>query len=233
MNINKINLMTQNHNQKEYKNNSKKANTQDIPNQNGDSISFKGKEPSWLTKFLADVYGKKILNSDKVRKFSENIVKMDRGNASRHFQTVVALVTSSAYVMGSLRNKDFDKKNGRTLAINQTLGFVVPTIAAYTVDSAMNNFNKQLEYAKSPELEKQLAAKKITGKELEEVLLHNSKQLKGVRTFMSIVTFTLVYRYLAPVAITPAANKIGNWVNKKIDQKQETKAQKELKTVIA
>lgn len=231
MKINPISLMPQN----QYKNNIKKENGQDISSINNNSVSFKSNEAGWLTKFLAKTYGKFMINSDGVRKFSEKMVKMDRGNASRHFQTVGALVTSSAYVMGSLRNKDFDKKNGRTLAINQTLGFVVPTIAAYTVDSAMGNFNKQLEYAKShvleESLEKTLAGKLMKSEQIAEILKHNSNQLKGVRTFMSIVTFTLVYRYLAPVLITPAANKIGNWVNDKIEKKQAAKEAEQTKDV--
>ena len=59
--------------------------------------------------------------------------------------------------------------------------------------------------------------------EMEKILKRNSNQLKGVRTFMTIVTFTLIYRYLAPVLITPVANKIGNWLNAKIDAKQAEK----------
>jgi len=57
------------------------------------------------------------------------------------------------------------------------------------------------------------------GSKTETVRDSATKQIKGVRTLAGIATFTMLYRYLAPVAITPAANKIGEKINKKKKQK--------------
>ena len=41
------------------------------------------------------------------------------------------------------------------------------------------------------------------------------KKLKAVRPLASLLTFTLIYRYITPVLITPLANKLGNKINSK------------------
>ena len=53
---------------------------------------------------------------------------------------------------------------------------------------------------------------------------------KGVKTLASIATFVFLYRYLAPVAITKPANRIGEYVGKKVDEKKQRKAQESIKT---
>ena len=190
--------------------------------------SFKGKEPSAIAKLLAKTYGEFILNNKGVRKFCEWLSKLDKNDASRHFQGVGAFVTSAAYMMGSLKNKDIEKKNGRTLAINQCLGFIVPTVAAYTVDAGLRGINKSLEYAYSGQNEKKIALAKMSKKDSADALKTLNSRLKGFRTLIGIITFTTIYRYAAPVLITPVANKIGNWVNGKIDAKQAQKEQEKL-----
>ena len=189
------------------------------------NISFqKGeKEVGWLTKILAKTYGKFMLNNNPARNLSKKLTEIDKKDASRHFQVVGSLVTSSAYMAATLKNKDIEKKNGRTLAINQGLGFIIPTIAAYTVDSLLGSFNKTLEYAYSGKVRKRIAEAKITQKEADIANEQLSRRLKGFRALMPIVTFTMIYRYIVPVAITPLANKMGNWLNAKLDKKEETK----------
>ena len=103
-----------------------------------------------------------MLNNGKSRKVAEFLNNMDKNDASRHFQVVGSLVTSSAYMAATLKNKDIEKKNGRTLAINQGLGFVIPTIAAYATDSLLRGFNKTLEYGYSGIVRDKQAALKLT-----------------------------------------------------------------------
>lgn len=188
-------------------------------------INFKksGKDASKLTELIANTYGKFILNNKALRKFSKWLANADKNDATRHFQVAGSLVTSSAYMMATLKNKDIEKKNGRTLAINQGLGFIVPTVAGYTVDTLLRGFNKILEYAYSGSNEKKIALGNMTKEESNAALATLSKRLRGFRTCMSIITFTMIYRYLAPVAITPAANKLGNWLNDWIDKKEGNK----------
>ena len=186
--------------------------------------NFKGSnEAGWLTKMLAKTYGKFMLNNSTARKFSKKLTDIDKKDASRHFQVVGSAVTSSAYMVSTLKSKDIEKKNGRTLAINQGLGFIIPTIAAYTVDSLLGGFNKTLEYAYSGKVRKKISEAKMTQKEADIAMEQLSRRLKGFRALMPIVTFTMIYRYIVPVAITPLANKMGNWLNAKLDKEENTK----------
>ena len=172
---------------------------------------------------LANTYGKFMLNNGKSRKVAEFLNNMDKNDASRHFQVVGSLVTSSAYMAATLKNKDIEKKNGRTLAINQGLGFVIPTIAAYATDSLLRGFNKTLEYGYSGIVRDKQAALKLTEEQAAVANERLSRTLKGFRALMPIVTFTMIYRYIVPVAITPLANNIGNWLNAKLDKEDADK----------
>ena len=136
---------------------------------------------------------------------------MDKGDVTRHFQVLGSLITSSAYMHSTLKNKEMDRDNARTLAVNQGLNFLLPTVAAYTVDLAIRQINKQLEYKYSAIQEAKNTA--LTGEAKKEAEKLLGKKLKGFRTLIGIVTFTLIYRFVAPVAITPIANAIGRWIN--------------------
>ena len=228
MNINAINTMPKYMNNKNVRNNQTQTSQ---PLTTGDTVSFKGKKPGKVTEFFAEHYGKRVLNSKGVRNFCKKMAKWDPKNASSHFQVLGSLVTSSAYMKATLDNPNFDKKNANTLAINQGLGFVIPTIAAYTTDAMMRDFNKTLEYAYSAKQEKNFALGTFADEAAKEAAKKKlSNRLKGFRAFIGIVTFTTIYRYISPVAITPIANMIGNKINENNDKHDaESKAKTELK----
>ena len=187
--------------------------------QDSQNPSFKAaKGPGKVSRFFADYYGKYILNSDAMRKVSEFFANLDKkGDVTRHFQTFGSLITSSAYMHSTLKNKEFDKDNARTLAVNQGLSFLLPTIAAYTVDLAIREINKQCEYAYSAAQEKKIKAAQLTPEAKQLAMEKLGRQLKGFRTLIGIITFTTIYRYVAPVLITPVANWIGSKINAKKD----------------
>ena len=108
-------------------------------------ITFKGKEAGKITEFFAKTYGKYILNSEQVHKFCETCSKIDKKDASRHFQVIGSAVTSFAYMNSTMKSKDIEKKDARTLATNQFLGFIIPSGAAYGANASMTKFNKCLE----------------------------------------------------------------------------------------
>lgn len=170
-------------------------------------------------------YGKYILKSDKVRSFSEWLYSKDSSNATKHFAVVGAFVTSAAYAYNTLKNNKLEKKNSTTLAINQALGWVVPTLLGYLIDSGIAEHTKEIEYNFAAKITKAMKMSALDSKEYNEALERTVKQIKGVRTIAGIVTFTLLYRYLAPVFIAPVANKLGEWVGKKSDKKLADKQQ--------
>ncbi len=180
------------------------------------NISSRGK----ITDFTAKAYGKHIANSNKLRNFCEKLATKDIGDVSTHLQVLGSAITSTAYMRSTMNNKNFDKDNARTLAVNQALCFAVPTIGAYVVDNGIKDIKKNMEYNYAAKLEKMLI--NATKEEKAELLAKKGAKLKGVRTLIGILTTTMLYRYITPVAVTPLANKIGNKMNekKKVQQAQ-------------
>ena len=185
-------------------------------------VSFKGKvpkKPSWFTKKMAKWYGKPLIESDKMAKASEKLGKWS-DKTTQHMATLGSLITSSVYVQRTLSNKDMDSDRKKTLAVNQALCFFVPTAASYSVDSLINNWVKNKGY-RFTGLQKHLIAKaKAEGKDVSAMTESLGNRIKGVRILATLATFTLIYRFLTPVLITPIANKIGDKLNEKSQAKK-------------
>ena len=202
------------------------ANSQDVTNKTAEenNVSFKGKgvpkKTNWFTKKMAEWYGKPLIESEKAAKLSEKLANMP-GDVTQHMATLGSLITSSVYVQRTLSNKDMDPDRKKTLAVNQALCFVVPTIAAYTVDNMIKNKVKKIEYRYSGLKEHEAAIARINGKDAKAITDSLGKKLKGVRILAGLATFTLIYRYITPVAITPIANTIGDKLNARAKAKKE------------
>ena len=65
---------------------------------------------------------------------------------------------------------------------------------------------------------------KSEGKDVSAMEKSLGNRIKGVRILASLATFTLIYRYITPVLITPIANKIGDKLNAKSKEKHAEKA---------
>ena len=192
------------------------------------NISFKGneKDPSWLTKFLAKKYGKPLLESEKMRKFSKWLTTIP-GDVSEHMVVLGSLIQSSVYINRTLSNKELDEDRKKTLAVNQFFCFLIPTIVGYVVNGALNNRIKKIGYRYTGKMKQTIAdlyaagdAKSVAqAKELSKNL---GKNIKGVGTLARLASFTLIYRYLTPVAVTPLANKLGDkYFSKKPEEQQK------------
>ena len=196
--------------------------------ENNKEVSFKGKvpkpkKPNWFTKLMAKWYGKPLIESERMAKASEKLGKWS-DKTTQHMATLGSLITSSVYVQRTLSNKDMDTDRKKTLAVNQALCFFVPTAAAYSVDSLINNWVKNKGY-RFTGLQKHLIAKaKAEGKDVSSMTESLGNRIKGVRILATLATFTLIYRFLTPVLITPIANKIGDKLNEKAKANKAEKA---------
>ena len=207
---------------------------QDVEGNN--APAFKGapsKNPSWIkkqfkkltdiiAKFMGELYGKRLIESEGMARASAKLSDVP-GGLTQAMSTFGSLITSSVYVQRTLSNKDLDKEKRTTLAVNQGLCFIVPTIAAYIVDKLINEKVKKFEYRLSGIKQHDAAEALLKGnKELSEKILGGlNKNIKGVRILASLSVFTLIYRYATPVLITPIANKIGDWLNLKLKERKE------------
>lgn len=190
------------------------------------SVSFKGKKPSKVTNWLSENYVLKLLNSDKLQNFVEGFDKKFKKPMTDVMTISGSFAMSSSYVVGTLTNKDFkDKKDRRnTLAINQALGFVVPTILGSWISSKIRPMVKKVTYKFVGQQNQRIKLLeqngKITKEAAEKSLKTVARAAKGVPVLASLTVFTFIYRYFTPVAVTPIANFLGNKLSERKQNKK-------------
>ena len=188
-------------------------------------VTFKGKKESafgrWISEFYGKHYGKKVMNSEKIQNVSEKLSKIP-GEMTEHMATLGSILTSATYMYKTLNNKDLDSDKRKTLAVNQGLCCVIPTIGAYTVSKLLSKFRKNAEYKYCGLKEQQIALGQISKEEAKELKKTFGNKLQGFNALTQLITFTLIYRYVTPVVITPIANWIGRKLNGE-DKKDEQK----------
>ena len=189
-------------------------------NNDKSNVAFKGKDKGAgpIARFFAKIFSKPMIESDFVSKLASKLNKIP-GTVTEHMATFGSLLTSGMYVTRTLNKDDLEPDRRRTLAINQALCFVVPTIAAYTVNKLINKWVKEQGYRYTGLKNKELndvQFGKLQGEAKDEavkIVNDKLKKTKGIRILASLTVFTLIYRYVTPVIITPIANWIGNKIN--------------------
>ena len=148
-----------------------------------------GKWETALEEKIAEKVIAPLMNSKAVDKLTDKIGKSER--MTDHMSAAGSFVTTAAYAGTTLNNKNMEKKPARTLALNQFLVTALSTIGKFT---------KKMSY-KFSDVNKGLEATKL------------SKRVKGFPIVQKLLTFSIIYRYVAPVLVTPAASKIGKALN--------------------
>ena len=152
--------------------------------------------------FTENVLAKKviapIINSKVVERFADRLGKTK--NMTDHMATVGSFVTTTTYAGTTLKNKKLEKKPARTLALNQILVTALSTVGAYTINGYIADFTKKMSY-------------KFRNANINH---HNlEKRMHGFSVAQKLLTFSLMYRYVAPVIVPPIASKIGKALNSK------------------
>lgn len=161
--------------------------------------------------FIENVIAKKfiapIMDSKGMNKLADKLGKQK--DITDHMATLGSFVTTTTYAGTTLKNKKLEKKPARTLALNQILVTALSTIGAYTINGGLEKFTKNMSYKF-----------RDTNKHLPDKVLE--KRIKGFGVAQKLLTFSLMYRYVAPVLVTPIASKIGKALNSN-GQKTEAK----------
>lgn len=119
-----------------------------------------------------------------------------------HLIVLGSTILSAFYIGKTINNKQLDADNRKTLAINQGLVYIASTILAYTFDDwARVKTNPYIDKFKK-------ANAHIDQKKLD-------KMVSGLKIARAIITIDMVYRFIAPVLVTPLANYIGNKLQEK------------------
>ena len=177
-------------------------------NVNNGNIAFKNKLGDWIGKMYGKHYAEPMYNKRWVHSSSDKLSKI-KGNMTEHMSALGSLLTSGVYMQRTLSNKDLDPQKRKTLAVNQGLCFVIPTFCAYYVNNKLKDLNKKYEYRYSGLQEQKKAMGKLSPEKAAELEAKLGSRLKGFKTFASLLTFTLIYRYATPVIVTPIANWLG------------------------
>lgn len=135
-----------------------------------------------------------VMNSKFISKFADWSTNID--NMPSHMSTAGSIVTTYFYANRTKKtlNKDEEqKKRAKTLMLNQWMVTGVSTALGYGVNGALGKFSKNLGY------------------KFREVNQGNPKlssRMKGFDIAKQLLIFTVMYRYVAPVLVTPVASKI-------------------------
>ena len=174
------------------------------------------------------------LSIDELRDFAEKFDKKFKMSMTEVMTILGSFIISSSYVFGTLTNKNFDKDRKTTLAINQSLGFFVPTVLGSWISSKIRPKVKAATYkfvGEQSQRIKLLAQQgKITPEFEKKALEAIAKASKGVPVFASLTVFTFIYRYFTPVAVTPIANFFGNKIAE--NKKELTKKDEETEVCV-
>lgn len=152
-----------------------------------------------LHEYIAQKLVAPVMNSKFMNKCADKSINID--NLGAHMSTAGSIVTTAVYANQTLHKKELDKKRAKTLALNQCLVTAFSTLSAYTINSKLDKFSKNLSY-KFRELNQGLPVETL------------SKRIQGFNLAKQLLIFTCMYRYIAPVIVTPVASKISKLMDK-------------------
>jgi len=138
-----------------------------------------------------------IINSNLMTKF---IDKMGNSkNMASHMSTGGSFVTTAFYIRQTdktLNKNEEQRKRAKTLELNQGLVTVASTVLGYTANGALGKISKNLGYK---------------FREANQNHPKLSTRMKGFDIAKQLLIFSLMYRYVAPVFVTPVASKLSKW----------------------
>lgn len=139
-----------------------------------------------------------IMNSKAMGRLADGSAKID--NMAAHMSTAGSFVTTAVYANRTLNNDKLDKKRARTLALNQVLVTAVSTLGGYAINDKLGKLSKNLGYKFR---EANQGSPKLT------------KRMQGFNIAKQLLIFSMMYRYVAPVLVTPFASKLGKCIDNK------------------
>ena len=154
-----------------------------------------------FTTEIAKGFGKALDN-----KFTIGLLKrLKTKNLFAHLVVLGSTILSGFYIKKTLDNDKLDPQKRKTLAINQAAVWGLSTVMAYTVDNLLNN---KYEGFKDKFVAAHKNLKTFDAKELEIYT-------EGLKIAKTAIVMGAVYRFIAPVLVTPIANHIGNKIHEK------------------
>lgn len=118
-----------------------------------------------------------------------------------------SVILSSFYMISTAKNKDMKKEQKMPLIVNQGLVFLISAAGTFFLDKIIKDKVKEFT------TEFKRISKSADPKKIERIT-------KGISEAQTIIVFGLIYRFIAPVVITPIANKVSQIIKKNRDAKK-------------
>lgn len=158
--------------------------------------SFKG-AGSMVTEGIAKGVGK-IADTNAAKRFINWFA--EKKNWFPHLIAGESLWLSGFYMQQTAKSKKIEKDQKLPMILNQGITALLCTIGAYKLDGVINK-----------KLDKYKEVYKRMNPQLEEKVMN--RRLTGIRLLGPLVIFTIIYRFVGPVVVTPFAN----WISEKIE----------------
>lgn len=158
-----------------------------------------------------ELLAKGISKIFKAENFQKIVKKTEKAKADviAHLSAVIALLVSGMYIYKTLKNDKLDPDKKTTLAINQGFVAALSTVLGYTFNGlALKKTDKFID--------RFMTVNKNNPKIIKELKPETLKMCKtGMKNAAPLIIFGAVYRFIAPVFVTPIANAIGNKIQEK------------------
>ena len=172
------------------------------------NMTFSGIKQPKIDEFLFNIADstpmRKIINwasgkTVKTTKKGEEIISKNYDKLTQILLIGFSAILQTTHIINIMKNKEMPQERKETLAVNNALAFVIPTIGALTIDNSINRATNKIEKY----------IKKVNNNKLPE------KTLNGIKAAKSIFVITMMYKYAATIITTPMADVTTDWLRKK------------------
>lgn len=139
----------------------------------------------------------KVISHDRFKNVVDKTEK-SKVDVVKHISALISIIISSMYMKKTLENDQLEPEKRTTLAINQGIVCGLSTILGYSFDKAVDRPVK--------EFTKKFLERNVVDADLA------AKYADGIKAASSMMIFGMMYRFIAPVLVTPIANAIGNQI---------------------
>lgn len=126
----------------------------------------------------------------KTNRKGELIVNKNSDKLAQYLMIGFSAILQTNHIVNILRNHQMPQERKETLAVNNGLAFILPTLGALTIDNSINKSSDRFE------------------KYIKEINNHKLSKdaIKGIKAAKTLFIFTMMYKYASTIITTPLAD---------------------------
>lgn len=166
-----------------------------------------------LTTVLAEKIFVPLAENDKIKNLATKL--SESKNFYLNLSVIDSIVLSSFYMYRTAKNDGIKKDQKLPLIVNQGLVTVASAAMTYALQNIISKNIEKYTNIFNTQLTKVLA-------NTEDCDNQVGKMTYGVGKIQSVIIFGIIYRFIAPVFITPVANRLSEKIQNKNKQSSST-----------